>query len=215
MLVGFVGLMGSGKGTAGDILRDKYNFTPESFAKPVKDAVAPIFGWNRSLLEGDTAASRAFREEPDAYWSKVFGRPYTPREALQRMGTECGRNQLHPDVWVHSLLKRVTYDQKDYVITDVRFPNEIVALQGIGATIIVVERGDKPAYWNEALKMNQFHNWNIGTDYQTLPFESGIHYSEWAWIGHPSLSVVIQNDGSVEELDKKIRNALQLAKPSV
>ena len=61
MIIGLLGFAGSGKGTVADILVSK-GFKKESFADPVKDAVAAIFGWERSLLEGDTDESRIFRE---------------------------------------------------------------------------------------------------------------------------------------------------------
>lgn len=214
MLVGFVGLMSSGKGTAGEILQLEYGFNPDSFAAAVKDASAAIFGWPREMLEGNTERSRAFRETPDPYWSQVMGRPYTPREALQKMGTEAGRNVFHPDLWVHSLKRRVaTSPHPRTVITDVRFPNEIEAIINIGGKVIVIERGDKPAHYDEALSVNQASDWSGKV--QTLPLHPGIHYSEWAWIGHHSLRTKIKNDGSTEELEEKIVKTLGLHQTSV
>jgi hypothetical protein len=66
MVIGLVGFLGSGKGTVADTLK-LYNFIPESFSNPLKDAVAIIFGWDRSLLEGDTKESREFRETVDEF----------------------------------------------------------------------------------------------------------------------------------------------------
>lgn len=207
MLVGFVGLIGSGKGTAGEILRDKYHFKADSFAAPVKDAVAALFNWPRHLLEGDTKESRAFREEPDAYWSLIMGRQYTPREALQKMGTEVGRNQFHKDLWVKCLEKRVRYATCNIVITDVRFPNEIEALINQGGRVIVIERGPKPEHYDEALSVNQTSNW---TGFAQILPNYPHHYSEWAWIGHPLLKERIKNDGTVEELEQQLVTALSL-----
>ena len=67
-IIGVVGFMNSGKGTVGDILNE-YGYVSESFARPLKDAVSNIFGWPRSLLEGDTGFSRKWREEKDIWWS--------------------------------------------------------------------------------------------------------------------------------------------------
>ena len=68
MIIGICGLIGSGKDTIADYLVEKHNFTKMSFADKLKDAVSQMFEWDRELLDGKTAASRKWREEPDAYW---------------------------------------------------------------------------------------------------------------------------------------------------
>jgi hypothetical protein len=200
MIIGLVGFIGSGKGTVGDILADEYGFKRESFAKSVKDALSPIFGWERSLLEGDTVQSRSFREQPDAYWSNIMGRDFTPREALQLMGTEAGRNVFHPEIWVHSLERRLKEDSS-YVITDVRFPNEMNMIQRVGGKIIRVRRGAEPEWYKDAEQINYAHMFSSsGAPHsQTMPNYPKIHYSEWAWIGYP-MDVTIENDGTLQEL---------------
>ena len=75
MIVGLLGFIGSGKGTAGDILKDM-GFTPVSFAKGVKDVAAEMFGWPRHMLEGDTQASREWRERDDPFWSKQMKKDF-------------------------------------------------------------------------------------------------------------------------------------------
>ena len=72
MIVGVLGFMSSGKGTVGEILAEEMGFAPLSFAGSLKDAVSAIFGWDRSLLEGDSKESREFRETPDPFWTKKF-----------------------------------------------------------------------------------------------------------------------------------------------
>jgi hypothetical protein len=106
MIVGLVGFIGAGKGTVADILTRKYGFQKESFANAVKDAVAPIFGWERKMLEGDTQESRVWRESKDYWWSEALGMDFSPRLALQLMGTEAGRNVFGTNLWVLSMIKR-------------------------------------------------------------------------------------------------------------
>ena len=83
-----------------------------------------MFGWDRTLLEGDNKISRYWREQPDEYWSERFNRLFTPRDALQLIGTEVGREIFHNDFWLFKLEQKLKMDI-NYVITDVRFPNEI------------------------------------------------------------------------------------------
>lgn len=203
MIIGLIGFIGSGKGTVGDILANEYAFQRESFAKSVKDALTPIFGWDRSLLEGDTAESRAFRESPDEYWSAVMGKDFTPREALQLMGTEAGRNVFHPDIWVHSLERRITSEPLyNYVITDMRFPNEMAMVRRRGGKIIRIKRSLDPLWWDTAVNINTYFK-----GVQTMPEFPGIHYSEWAWVGYP-VDVTIENNGTLNELRKEITDVL-------
>jgi hypothetical protein len=202
MLIGVVGFIGSGKGTVGDILSD-YGFIGDSFARPLKDAVAIMFGWPRELLEGDTELSRRWREEPDAFWSESFKRSFSPRDALQLMGTEAGRQVFHQDVWVISLLNRAR--GKDVVITDVRFQNEIKYIQENGGIVIRVRRGDDPVWYKDMSLLN--------TESSRLEYMSkfNIHRSEWDWVGC-DFDYLIDNDGNISDLRKKIENVLQQLK---
>ena len=70
MLIGIVGLIGSGKDTVSDRLVEKHGYIKDSFAKSLKDAVASMFNWDRDMLEGDTESSRHWREQPDRFWSE-------------------------------------------------------------------------------------------------------------------------------------------------
>ncbi len=200
MIIGLVGFIGSGKGTVGDILEQK-GFIKDSFAKPLKDACSVIFGWPREMLEGDTEVSRKWREEPDVYWSEKFGKSFSPRLALQLMGTEAGRNVFHEDIWVISLLNRSK--GKDVVVTDVRFQNEIKYIQDNGGIVIRVKRGDEPEWYNLALDANQgFSSAQMGMR------DKGIHQSETNWIGS-DFDYVIENDGTITDLGNKVNELLQ------
>jgi hypothetical protein len=199
MIVGLVGFIGSGKGTVGDILEQK-GFIKDSFAKPLKDACSVMFGWPREMLEGDTEVSRKWREEPDVYWSEKFGNEFSPRLALQLMGTEAGRNVFHPDIWVISLLNRAR--GKDVVVTDVRFKNEIKYIQDNGGIVIRIKRGEEPEWYDLAKDAND----GFGSAAMGMR-DKGIHQSEWDWIGS-DFDMVIENNGTIDDLGKQVDELL-------
>ena len=198
-IIGLVGFIGSGKGTVGDILEQK-GFIKDSFAKPLKDACAVMFGWSRELLEGDTEMSRKWREEPDSYWSEKFGREFTPREALQKMGTEAGRDVFHKDIWVISLLNRAK--GKDVVVTDVRFQNEIKYIQDNGGIVIRVKRGEDPIWFSHLEKIQ------LDTERTKFMQFENIHKSEWDWVGC-EFNYTIANNGTIQDLGKDVERVLR------
>jgi hypothetical protein len=199
MIVGLVGFIGAGKGTVADLLVDRHDFEKESFANSVKDACASIFGWNRAMLEGDTLESRAWREQPDVWWSEKLDREFSPRLALQLMGTEAGRDVFHPDLWVHTVLRRCEQaPYNNYVIADVRFPNEINAIIKSGGKVVRVRRGEDPEWFALARECNIYNKQEIMRN--AYP---EVHYSEWAWVGS-HYDIVMDNNCSLDELTVRV-----------
>jgi len=202
MLVGIVGFIGSGKGTVGGILQSELGFEPHSFASSVKDVTAIMFDWPRTMLEGDTIESRSFREKNDEFWSIKFGRNFTPREAMQKIGTEVARKIFHENFWIDSLGKKLK-NGTNYTITDVRFQNEMAFIKKEGGVIIEISRGKNPSWYEIAFNANE------GSKKAEIYMmrESGIHESEWRWISS-GIDATIQNDGSLDDLKKNLLGTL-------
>ena len=177
MLIGLVGLIGSGKDTVAARLVEQHSFKRDSFAKSLKDATANIFGWDREMLEGQTNESRKWREQPDIFWSERFGKTVTPRWILQYFGTEVCRGGMLDSVWVDSLVAR--YQGENTVISDTRFVNEIKTIRDHGGKIVLIRRGEVPS--REVMQA------------------SGAHQSEWDWIGC-KFDYTIENNSTIQQL---------------
>jgi len=206
MVIGLVGLIGSGKGTVADILVRKHGFEKMAFADPLKDAVSHVFGWDRNLLEGDTPESREFRECPDPFWSERFGYDFTPREALQVFGTQSGRNVFGEDIWFHSLQRRIANSNNErIVIADTRFTNEIDAIHKMYGVVVQIKRGPDPKWYDDLIDFYRAEGplacWTPDR-FMKEKFPS-IHVSEWAWVGSP-MNYILYNDSSLDELEVNV-----------
>jgi hypothetical protein len=201
MIIGFVGFIGSGKDTAADYLVNFHGFRRDSFANTLKDAVAAVFGWDRTLLEGRTKEAREWREQVDPWWAERLNMPtLTPRWVLQYWGTEVCRQGFHDDIWIASVENKLRKTKDNIVISDVRFPNEIKAIHEAGGKVVRVKRGSEPHWYDIAVQANR----GVDSAAKWLK-EEGIHASETAWVGG-KIDVVIENDSSIDDLFKAIKN---------
>jgi hypothetical protein len=138
LIVVFTGHSGHGKDTCAAYLELKYYFNVTSFAKPLKHAVQALFQFSYKQMY-DTVKKNTICSR----WG------ISPREALNFVGTELVRNQMHkliPSVkdnfWILSLVKRYEALRSSnhtnfnlgtrLAVTDGRFTNEITALKNIG-----------------------------------------------------------------------------------
>ena len=206
MIIGICGFIGSGKDTIADYLVNFHGFRRESFANSLKDAVAQVFGWDRTMLEGRTTQARAWREQVDPWWAERLEMPnLTPRWVLQYWGTEVARKAFHDDIWIASLENKLRNSKDDIVISDCRFPNEIKSIKAAGGIVIRVKRGPEPEWYQDAINANEGRgnmSWMLSTDrLQKL----GIHSSETAWVG-TKFDAVLDNDSSIDDLFDKVRN---------
>ena len=195
MIIGICGFIGSGKDTVADYLVNFHEFRRESFANTLKDAVAAVFGWDRTLLEGRTKEAREWREQVDPWWAERLAMPtLTPRWILQYWGTEVCRKAFHDDIWIASLENKIRNSKDNVVISDCRFPNEISSIRSAGGTIVWVQRGALPDWYDIAVAANQGHNYAV----QDLKMRK-IHASETAWVG-TDFDVIVDNNSSIDDL---------------
>ena len=216
------GFAGSGKGYVYETLVQhttgtKTRVVKLAFSDLLKDVVALLFGWDRELLAGTTAVSRAWREQVDPYWDdrlhSFWGQPITPRYVLQRFGTEVVRQTVHADFWVLALERRLQtliqqagqFDETYIVIDDCRFLNEAQMVLQYDRTRLIFLMRSLPVWVQTVVYLmfptipcsvvsREAREWFVGNlqqcpaQWQQYARESGVHQSEWDWFSFFTLS---------------------------
>ena len=196
-IIGICGLIGHGKDTAAGFLIEE-GYQRISFAGVLKDACANIFGWDRILLEGNTSESRVWRETVDDWWAKRLDIPnFTPRWALQNVGTDVLRTHFHPDIWVAACERQIEMTEKHVVISDCRFFNELSAIKKLGGTTVVVWRESKPLWWATASDINKAGANKVKNNSMSVVFPE-VHKSEWSWAGW-NFDINLSNNSTLED----------------
>lgn len=130
-IFGFIGNMGSGKNYVAEKL-----FLPNLSLKP---SLVIAFADHFKL----TAV--CFQKLD---YNKVFGeKDETTRKRLQELGTEFGRDKYGDNIWCDVLYNTMRmYSERGiarFIITDVRFENEVKFIKELGGVIIKIEAPDR------------------------------------------------------------------------
>lgn len=204
----------------------KPSFENKKFADTLKDIMCIIIGCTREQLEDENFKNIELTEQwwyydIGGYPKVILPRNYypnqkdneicenrylvkpTPRLFLQLLGTEAGRQIIHPNIWVNALfskynntwraldimdmsnksVKRVSeIPESNWIITDMRFPNEVEAVAVRNGLLFRVE---SKRCSNEDK-----------------------HLSETALDNFQGFDEIIQNDGTILELIQKVREIL-------
>ena len=81
----------------------------------------------------------AWGQAENIVWKDKSG-PMSGREFLQFFGTEIGR-KMYPQIWVNKTINNILREQSNIaIITDVRFPDEVRAIQEAGGTVLRLTR---------------------------------------------------------------------------
>jgi hypothetical protein len=216
-LIGLSGQLQNGKDTVADLileLTSKFDgeiqepfseWYTRRFAGVLKKATAMIIGCELADLERDEFKNKPLGEEWRRWYfvsgesdeikiSSYFSTKddalnsgmheqwlrseiLTPRLVLQLLGTEGGREVIHPNIWVNATLGNLT-DADRVIVTDVRFPNEVTGIKVRKGIVVRVIRPSK-----------------ISTS--THPSETALNdFQDWDY--------VIVNDGTIEDLKRKV-----------
>lgn len=164
MVVGFCGLAGSGKTTLAEHLVQHHGFARVPFAGPLK-AMAAAFGLTPAEVAGH------LKEEPcEALCGK------TPRQFMQMLGTEFGRELLGQDLWVNAWRRVVARHLEEALVDgaplrvvcdDVRFANEAAAIRTLGGRVVMLTRrgaGSKSGFSHPSEALDFIPDKSVGND---------------------------------------------------
>ncbi len=161
MIIGLGFKARAGKDTVASHLVNNYSFIQESFAFPLKEYIGrQICGFNDKQLYG------AWKETIDPEWGR------TPRQMLQLIGTDALRKVVHDDFWIIPMKRKIKEhlrNERNVVISDVRFLNEIKLIQDFGGFVVRIDRDnpDKIAGFDKhasEVELETFTNWNYRLD---------------------------------------------------
>lgn len=192
--IGLLGLAGSGKDTAAEMLRDLTGYPIKRYADELKKAAKAVFGENfdnRDIKEIihyvnpdhmlectfqmlHTVLNESEMDKASELYAEHLGLRSTisPREYQQILGTEIGR-AIDPDVWT----RKIKNFKGNCIVPDVRFPNEL-----LDHNILMIRHGVPKGivHSSEAL----------AADIQMQPFERMLQTVEH----------VVYNTGSIDGL---------------
>jgi hypothetical protein len=166
VIIGLSGYARSGKDEAAKVLVEEYGFERVAFADKLRDflyALNPIVeikradvpvnvktpqGIKRLMIDENTRSTIPVSVEVrvrdiidqhgrDGYKETPYGTEI--RGLLQRLGTEAGRQILWDSIWIDAALHDLD-PEKNYVVTDVRFPNEAGAVRERGGVVWRISR---------------------------------------------------------------------------
>jgi len=176
-LIGLHGRAGAGKDTVAAMMPRQLPrelVARMAFAQPLKDMLAA--GLRDVGVTWMVLGDRTRKEKP------IEGLGRSPRELLQTLGTEWGRNLVHPDLWL--LLAAARLEQNRLyasvtVITDCRFDNEANWIRRQGGEI-----------WHVLRKYGD----NI----------TPLHPSEHGIEMHAGADSVLMNDAGLDQLGDEV-----------
>lgn len=131
MIIGLSGKGGAGKDTFAEFLKP-YGYERIALADPLKSIAKAIFGFTEEQVSNPVS-----KEEIDERWGK------SPRQLLQELGRKM--REIHPEVWIRPALQHMGHcvlnsKCSNFVITDVRFPNEAEVVHRLGGFLVRIDR---------------------------------------------------------------------------
>ena len=136
-LIGLTGRAGCGKNTVADFLCETHGFVQIALADPLRDGLKAMLG-----LTAEQLHRRDLKETPIDWIGK------SPRELLQTLGTEWGRELVADDLWLRVAARRIARIKAypphlhvaGIVVSDIRYENEADWLREQGGQLWLIKR---------------------------------------------------------------------------
>lgn len=177
VIVALTGKAGSGKSTAAEGLARDHGFVRVRFADPLKNMLRSLY--RDAGLDEAEIERRIEGDLKEVPCEVLCGR--TPRQAMQWLGTEWGRNMVAPDFWTRLWTRRAKRHAR-VVVEDCRFENEAQTVRRARGLIVRVERPG------------------------LAPIAAGGHVSE---AGGVDADALVENGGPKESLWKRVALLIQ------
>jgi hypothetical protein len=237
-IIAINGRVSGGKDTVGKIIQEltkkkDYRIIEDEFGNPERDGrgnyvtYPDIITWQvrkfaaklkiiAGILLGDPhfvedweKGGKEYRNEHLPEWGM------TRREFLLKLGTESLRDNFHRDVHVISAFSDYTDDQ-NWLITDLRFPNEFNGSEDRGAITLRVNRHFSniyPEQWGRFCKA-------VSTNHTEIRFIEWLRYNDedlFKIVSHPSETSLglhkfkyeLDNNGTLETLIEQVKSILK------
>lgn len=216
MIIAISGKIGSGKDTVAKIIQthesqEYYDWRIKHWADGVKEVAAVILNQPKGSFD-----VRSYKESNlGSGWGGM-----SVREFLQRLGTDAIRKNLHTNAWINVLMAKY-YQVNNWLIPDTRFPNELFATKREKGLSVRVERKARFKTWTNLYGREDL-NANFKTDTNPITADQlGSMLKDFAFQGKEGLlykiyhesetaldkakfDIVIENDGSFAELERKV-----------
>jgi phosphomevalonate kinase len=177
-IVAISGKRRSGKSFLGAILEKDYGFTPISLAAPLKHMIRTQFGLTMDQTDGH------LKEIVDVRYCM------TPRDLMIKFGAFY--RSIDPDFWVKKLFDQMKQTPQAqlgrYVITDMRFRNELDWFRRHNAFLVRLERSE--TFTGRAIndpsecELDSFNEWDVHVQEQFNQDESDMKQTASRVVAH-------------------------------
>lgn len=157
-------------------------YNEKAFANLVKVFASMLTGIPLSGFESAEDKAKELGPEWSCYDNLGLKIPMTRRLFLQKLGTDACNMNLHKDTWINGLFQDWTENEK-WIITDVRFPQEVQAIKKRSGVVIRVVRPETD---------------NSGDT----------HASETSLDNYKGFDYIIDNSGTLDDLRNQVKVVL-------